>query len=246
MSETGETQDIVFFHTAPVLVDVFQNLLGELAPGVVGRHVLRPDLLADAVTAGAATRRILQESANAMIAAAGPEQAMVVCTCSTIGAAADLADARSPGPVFRIDRPMARRSIELGRKILVMATLETTIAPTVELIGAEARRAGRTVEIDQIVLDHARRHFLEGRQEEYLDAVAAALVAAERNAEVVVLAQASMAAAVARADCLKTPIISSPRLGLEGALAVLRPDLVTTASRTATPGPGSATRRTWH
>ncbi|MBA1144707.1 aspartate/glutamate racemase family protein [Mesorhizobium neociceri] len=207
---------IVFFHTAPALVQVFDELAAELAPDMAIRHALRPDLLKQAIDAGSATPEIIAAAVEAMLGEAGPDIDAVVCTCSTIGQAADLANMQRP--VFRIDRPMARKSVELGGRILVLATVGTTIVPTVELLKSEASAARRAPPIDSLVLERARSLFLDGRQEDYLDAVAEGISAAALDADVVVLAQASMAAALPRAKHIDVPVLSSPRIGFEGML----------------------------
>ncbi|PBB52926.1 MULTISPECIES: aspartate/glutamate racemase family protein [Mesorhizobium] len=213
---SGSRHTVVFFHTAPALVQVFDELAAELAPAMVIRHVLRPDLLKQAIDIGSATAEIIEAAAEAMLRQTGPHVDAVICTCSTIGQAADLANLQRP--VFRIDRPMARRCVELGGRVLVLATVGTTIAPTVELITSEASAAGRTLSVESSVLERARRLFLEGRQDDYLDAIAQGISAATQDADVVVLAQASMAAALPLAKHSAVPVLSSPRIGFEGIL----------------------------
>ncbi len=212
---------VAFFHTAPVLKEIFDELIGELAPGTAVRHTVRDDLLARSVACGAATPDILTEASHALLRETRANADMVIVTCSTIGAAADEANKKSSVPVFRIDRPMARQSVELGHKILVMATLRTTIEPTVDLIKSEALAAGRHPVIKNIVLDEARQLFLEGQREKYLACIAKGLRAAVEGADVIVLAQATMAAAMPHAGTLTKPVLTSPRLGLEGALKLI-------------------------
>ena len=201
------------FHTAPALVPVFDALGAEIAPGMVLRHTLRDDLLKQAIDLGAATPELLNEAAAALAETARGDADAVVCTCSTIGAAADMASAIAGRPVFRIDRAMARESVRLGDRILVLATLGTTIEPTVSLIRSEAEAMARNPRIDSMVLDAARALFLSGKQDQYLQAVADGINAAALDADVVVLAQASMAAALPLVKDIQVPVLTSPRLG---------------------------------
>jgi hypothetical protein len=206
------------FHTAPALVAVFEELSKELASGTVLHHTVREDLLKKAIELGSATPEVIKAAAEAMRAELLPGVDAVICTCSTIGEAADIANSMADRPIMRIDRPMARESVRTANRILVLATVGTTIAPTVALLEAEAKAMGRKPEIESIVLDKARALFLTGATEDYLDAVAEGIAAAALDADVVVLAQASMAAALPRVGKTDVPILTSPRLGFVGAL----------------------------
>ncbi|NEB74032.1 arylsulfatase, partial [Streptomyces sp. SID14478] len=123
-------------------------------------------------------------------------------------------------PVLRVDRPMAARAVAAGSRIAVVATVRTTFAPTVALVEEEAARTGRSVEVRTVFVDGAWEAFLAEDRDGYLDLVAAA-VDEVRDADAIVLAQASMADA---ADRSRTglPVLSSPRPGLDAAATECR------------------------
>lgn len=209
---------IGFLHTAPAHVPVFEALLREIDASVRSRHAVDEGLLADARAAGSVTPRIAERVAGALAALTAQGAAVLVCTCSTIGAAAETA-ALPPGVVaMRIDRPMAERAVAIGRRIAVVAALPSTLGPTADLLHAAARRAGRSIEIVDVLCADAWSHFERGDTNCYLAAVSAAVERAVARADVVVLAQASMAAAADRTAHLSVPVLSSPRLGVEAAL----------------------------
>ena len=95
----------------------------------------------------------------------------------------------------------------------MVATVRSTLEPTVALIREEA--AGRAVELRTLLVEGAWERFEAGDRDGYLDAVAAA-VDAVREADVIVLAQASMADAADRTTTA-VPVLSSPRPGLRAA-----------------------------
>jgi hypothetical protein len=123
---------------------------------------------------------------------------------------------------MRIDRPMAERAVLLGRRILIAATLESTLEPTRWLVEDAARTAGREIRTSALLCEGAWAHFERGDLEKYHRAIAEALRQGARDADVVILAQASMAPAAALCVELPTPVLSSPRLGLTQALARYR------------------------
>jgi hypothetical protein len=198
-------------HTSPLHVATFDALVAEEAPGVEVVHVVREDLLAGAREHG-------PEAVAGQVAEAARDLAadVVLCTCSTIGAVAERVDA--PVPVLRLDRPMAAAAVEAGGTVVVLAALESTLAPTLALLAEEADRAGTSPRIEASVVPGAWQRFEAGDVEGYLDLVRAAL-GQVRSARVVVLAQASMAAAADGAT-VDVPVLSSPRTGLRAALAL--------------------------
>ena len=222
MSDPDSTSaPLTLVHTAQSNVEVFSSLLAELAPEVPARHLLHEALLNESLAAGEFTSELRRRTAATMREAA-EGSAMVLCTCSTIGPGADDAAGESAVPILRVDRPMAEKAVSMAQNIAVAATFLTTLGPTLELLEAAADAAGREVELEPFVFNAARAAWAEGDLEGYLDIVARGLRLAAEEAELIVLAQASMAAALERCGDLGVPVLSSPRLGLEAALAAWR------------------------
>jgi hypothetical protein len=213
---------LALVHTAPALVETFNALLADLAPDIPVRHVLHDELLSEALEAGELTADIRRRTAEAVLAEAGPGTRVVLCTCSTVGPGADDAASATAVPVLRVDRPMAEEAVRIGRRIAVTATLSTTIPPTMDLLAEAARDAGREVELVPIVFEAARAKFIEGDAEGYLRVIVGGLQDAANEVDVIVLAQASMAPALAECGDIDIPIMTSPRSGLEAAIATYR------------------------
>lgn len=206
---------LVFLHTAGVHVQAFDELLRDINPAQRARHVVREDLLALARAHGANSaklHRAMQEAVEDIGAGA-----VVLCTCSTVGGVAESAGATAGVPVQRVDRAMAERAVRTGPNILVAAALESTLAPTESLLVECAGRIDVECRLTRLVVEDAWPLFEQGDFEGYLNCIAAALRSAPPS-DVIVLAQASMAGAAERCSGLETPILSSPRLGLEAAL----------------------------
>jgi Asp/Glu/hydantoin racemase len=115
--------------------------------------------------------------------------------------------------VLRVDEPMVRKAVGIGKRIGVIATLPSTLDPTVALI----RASGKSVEIMPLVVDGAFDAVISGDGAKHDALVGAALRDMARKVDVIVLAQASMARVV---EALKpeekpVPILSSPRLAIE-------------------------------
>jgi aspartate/glutamate racemase len=210
---------LAFLHTAAPHVETFERLVREQDAAVPTRHAVDAALLEAARAAGAVTPALAGRVDAAVRALADGGARLVVCTCSTIGGAAEAA--RAGVPVLRIDRPMAERAVALATRVGVVAALASTLAPTAALLQAAARAAGRPLVLTEVVCGEAWPLFERGALEEYYDAVAAAAERAARGCEVVVLAQGSMGPAAARARCA-VPVLSSPRSGVTAALLAYR------------------------
>ncbi|MFE2598799.1 aspartate/glutamate racemase family protein [Streptomyces sp. NPDC059396] len=203
---------LTLLHTSPVHVPVFDALRDTEHPGLALRHVVDESLLTRARAEG--PESVAQDIAAALAPAVAEGTTAVLCTCSTIGEVAEKTSAVLGVPVLRVDRPMAAAAAAAGR-VVVVAALESTLEPTAALIRQEA--AGRPVDLRMVLVEGAWERFEAGDRDAYLDMVAAA-VDGVTGADVVVLAQASMADAADRTTCA-IPVFSSPRPGLNAAAA---------------------------
>jgi Asp/Glu/hydantoin racemase len=144
-----------------------------------------------------------------------------VVTCSSIGGATEEIAGKRGWPVVRIDEAMVDRALELGSRIGVVATLRSTLRPTVDLV---RRRAGdRRVGVREALAEGAFTALKAGDRDRHDELVRAALRDLIGTVDVIVLAQASMARV---ADSLgpaasRTPILASPELGVARAVARL-------------------------
>ncbi|MCX5007722.1 aspartate/glutamate racemase family protein [Streptomyces sp. NBC_00638] len=202
---------LALLHTSPTHVPVFDALRDEAHQGLELRHLVDEELLARARREGP---EAVAGDVRALLGRAVADGARVVlCTCSTIGAVAERSDAGVP--VLRVDRPMAAAAVAAGPRVVVLATVASTLEPTVALIEEEARSAGRPVDVRTALVEGAWALFDAGDVDGCARAVADAADAVT-DADVIVLAQASMTPAQ-RLTVTSVPVLSSPRPGLAAA-----------------------------
>lgn len=211
-----------FLHTSPVHIQTFRSLLDELAPDIPTRHVVDESLLGEACAVEKITPALRQRVEETVLAMADLGAMVVLCTCSTIGAVVEELNGQMPAVMLRIDRPMAEEAVARGSRIIVAATLSTTLIPTRELIYSAARAARKEVEIIDLLCEDAWKHFERGDQVAYLQEVASQLQRAATLGDVIVLAQASMARASEFYADLPVPVLTSPRSGLKAAIGAYR------------------------
>ncbi|MGW3865891.1 aspartate/glutamate racemase family protein [Streptomyces sp. NPDC005047] len=201
---------LALLHTSPVHVPVFDALRDAAHPGLELRHHVDAGLLERARREG--PEAVTDAVRGALRRAVGEGARAVLCTCSTIGAVAEAAADEAGVPVLRVDRPMAAAAVAAGPRVVVLATLESTLAPTAALVEEEARRAGRAVRLRTRLVEGAWARFEAGDTEGCLRLVAEAADAVT-GADAIVLAQASMAPARESART-RVPVLASPAPGL--------------------------------
>jgi Asp/Glu/hydantoin racemase len=154
--------------------------------------------------------------------AAGATAVMV--TCSSIGPAAALARKVFDIPVIRVDEAMAEKAVQTGRRIGVLATLRTTLEPTLALLAEKASSAGRSVELVEGLCAKAFDAVLSGDTETHDRIVSEALLEMSSKVDVIVLAQASMARVLQKMapGSISIPVLASPELAVLHAKDVLR------------------------
>ncbi|MEM7031844.1 MAG: hypothetical protein AAF629_19980 [Chloroflexota bacterium] len=216
------TKTLTFFHTSPVHIETFDQLLADLAPDIPAHHVVNEAILARAVAAGGLNTDLAQTAKSLIQEAITPQTGVLLCTCSTIGVPAENANSEVDLPLLRVDKPMAEEALDIGSRIIVAATVKTTLEPTQQLILDVAKAKSKEISLIPLLCADAWTRFERGDKQGYLQIVADSLSEIASQGDVIVLAQASMADAVNLAPALPIPVLSSPRLGLEAAIKAYR------------------------
>ncbi|TDC54150.1 hypothetical protein E1212_03155 [Jiangella ureilytica] len=208
-------------HTVPALPATFHDLVAAHAgAGVEQIHVVDPWLLRTAIAAGGVTPEIVDRLAAHVAHLRDRGAGGVLVTCSTLGEATELVAERlgAVSPVVRVDQGMADRAAELagdGGTVAVLATVASTVGPTERLVHRSAAAAGIAVTVEVELLDEAGQAREAGDTARHDALVADAVARWSGRVDVVVLAQASMAGAVARSvpeTAGSTPVLTSLEL----------------------------------
>lgn len=213
---------IVFLHTSSVHVERFDALRDRIAPGQGIRHVVREDLMDQAIAQGGLTPEIRAMAREVIIGALTPDVKALVCTCSMVGQVAEAYDAEAAVPVLRVDRPMTDQAVLQARNIAVCATYPLSLAATLALVRSSAEYLQKS---DIIVTEHlfpaAWPLFESGEMEAYYQAVALGIRGASLTANLILLAQASMEGAIPLCGDVGIPIWSSPEIGFRTVLSLI-------------------------
>lgn len=203
---------LAIVHTTPSTIGNLSKLCAELLPGVEVFHFLDDSLLKQINREGCISCDVRRRFFSLLSQAAAARPCVLMLACSSVGDILEQARPLYEFPLVRIDEPMAELAASRPGKITVCATLDSTLAPTVNLL---RKKVGNEREIECVVVRNAGILLGEGKMQAYLDSVAQALMAAAQESQTVVLAQASMAQAVAQLpQNFAQKFLTSPESGI--------------------------------
>lgn len=204
-------------HTSSTLVPAFTVLCRQHIPEARLFHMVDESLIQDTVRAGTLRKQTIRRLVDQVASAEAAGADAVLVTCSSIGPGVKVAQQLFDIPVVRIDDAMAETAVRQAQTIGVLATLQTTLSPTTELLREKAAEAGRSVEIVECLCAEAFPAVLAGDTEKHDQILRKALLEDLSGVDVIVLAQASMARVVATLapGALHVPVFSSPELAVQ-------------------------------
>ncbi|MEN9401351.1 MAG: hypothetical protein RL091_54 [Verrucomicrobiota bacterium] len=208
---------LALIHTSATLVPVFGQLCAAKLPGVDTFNIVDDSLVRAIGLKGGITPDIAARVAAYLASAESGEADYILVTCSSIGPAVDAAAAGVKVPVLRVDQPMADEAVRSGRRIGVIATLPTTLNPTIELVRRRAALAGKEIVVTSRLCAGAFEALMAGDADKHDAIVSAALRELSAQVDVILLAQASMARVVETLapSERKALILSSPALAID-------------------------------
>jgi len=203
---------VAFLHTSPPAIAPLMQFYSREAPEFEIVNLLDDGLLQHFREGeSSAAESALLELVARVYTKYQVQAAMLTCSAVSAAMLRSLQQA-SPVPLLKVDVPMAAAAATLGRRIGVAYTFAPTLEPTTALFGSD-------VEVLPRLVTGAYEALLAGRMDEHDNLVLAGLETFLPHAEVIVLAQVSMARVLPRlrAD-FPVPVLSS----LETSLTALR------------------------
>lgn len=226
---------VIFIHTVPHLIDMFNKLGAERLPGVTFLHVLDEVMLKRVRQNGGADQKEKEWLQFQVSSAEEIHASAVLVTCTILSACVDEIRPRTNIPILKIDEVMIEQAVALGKNIGMIVTNSDTMEPTSQIILDYAASIGRSVEVKAVLVEHAFDAVRNGDVDTHDRLVKNAILDMSPFVDVIILAQASMARVlnqISEAERL-VPILSSPYLALEQLRSTLdkRPLQTTAPSR---------------
>lgn len=201
----------VFIQRERLLFDIFAELL----PDVELTNIVDDGMLRDVIKLGMIPPEIIKRMCHYVLAADEMGVDAIFNTCSSLGPAIDTARHLVSIPIVKIDDGMAELAANTGNRIGILATVPTTLPPTSALIQEKALKTGRRVETQEALSKGAFDLLMSNQIEQHDDMVTQTARELSGWADLLVLAQCSMARLAPRLEAeVGLTVLSSPRLGV--------------------------------
>lgn len=147
---------------------------------------------------------------------------LILNTCSTVGDIADTIAELISVPMIRIDEPMAKKAAALGDNIALISTLQTTVAPSRNIIEREGKKLGRQIAVTSFVDQAAWEALQEGNPKKHNEILIENIRKLDGEGyDAIVMAQVSMRALLPELSEIKTPVLCSFYSGLDNVIDIL-------------------------
>ncbi|MDI6694508.1 MAG: aspartate/glutamate racemase family protein [Anaerolineales bacterium] len=219
------SKKVALLHTSMVFIQrerLIYDIFAELLPDVELINIIDDSLLRDVAHEGKISVEITRRMCYYILAAEAMGADAVFNMCSSLGPTIDTARKLTSMPVVKIDDGMAELAATAGRRIGILATVPTTLPPTTALILEKAAAAGREVETREWLSQGAFNLLMNNQVEKHNDMVIKTAKQAAEWADILVLAQCSMARLAPRLEAeVGCQVLSSPRPGVEHLRSIL-------------------------
>ena len=216
---------LAVLHTSMVFITVetlIQKIFKELLPDVRLINIVDDSLLPDVMATGVISADVIRRMCSYAVAAETAGADAIFSACSSLGPSINVARELVSIPVIKIDDAMAEKAARESERVGVLATVPTTLGPTVDLINEKAAGMGKSVEVRRGLVEGAFEELMAGNREQHDTMVSEAAQALAKTVDLLVLAQASMTRlANSLSSDTGLPVMSSPRLGIEHVRRVL-------------------------
>lgn len=213
---------IYIIHTSLVSHNDLQELFHEIIPEAEVFNIVDDSLLHDVMKNGSVDEKITGRVCDYFLAAERNGADLIFNQCSSVGKAADIAKKLVSVPVVKVDEAMAEKAVSEGKKIGMIATVKSTMRPSCDLVLAKAEEMGKEVEVVEYLVDGALDILMkEKNREKHNELVLEMVRKAEKECDVILLAQGSMVVLLPLLKDISKPVYSSPRMGVEKARKVL-------------------------
>lgn len=206
---------VAVIHTSFVSVEDLKSMFKEIMPQVQMVNIVDDSLLPEVIESGGLTPSVIRRICSYALQAEEMGVDLILNQCSSVGEAVDVARTMLKTPYIKIDEPMALQAVDIGGRITVVATLPTTLNPSVALIEKAANDTGKRIQINRCLVEGAFELLIGGKRDQHNQMVLEAIREKQASSDVIVLAQGSMICLLPQLSDITVPVLTSPRLGVE-------------------------------
>lgn len=204
---------IVAVYTGQGLSGPLQAIFKEALPECRFINLIDDSIISDVVKAGEVTKAVSRRLLQYFHISEEIGADIILNTCSSVGEVVALSQPMIEKTIVRIDEAMAVEAVSKYEKIGVIATLPTTLNPTIRLLKSQAEKLGKTVSVTEGLAEGAYHALINGSPEEHDNLIVKAAEKLSSKVDCIVLAQGSMMRMERQlAEVTGKVVLSSPRL----------------------------------
>ncbi|MBS4220892.1 Asp/Glu/hydantoin racemase [Bacillus sp. FJAT-49711] len=216
------SKTLAIIHTTPVTVGPLKQLANEVLSEISIMNFMDDSILPQLAQNGGNLNDVKERWIQYAQIAEQMGADIILNACSSVGELVDIAGKVVKVPIVRIDKAMAEEAIKRGTKIGVIATLSTTMNPTLNLLKATAKKREKKVDFLPDLVEEAYKLLISGDQKGHDDLLVEHMSNLSERSDIVVLAQASMARAVPLlAKKQQRKFLTSPKFGIMSVKQIL-------------------------
>ncbi|MBT2757804.1 Asp/Glu/hydantoin racemase [Mesobacillus foraminis] len=206
---------VVAVYTGQGLAEPLKSIFDEQLPEVKLVNIIDDSIISEVVSEGEISASVKKRLFQYYQSAVDMGADIILNTCSSVGEVADLARPFIDIPIVKIDEAMAIEAVENYETIGVIATLPSTLDPTMRLIERQAELLQKNVRIIDALAKGAYDALVGGNPKIHDQIILKTAISVSSEVDVLVLAQGSMA----RMENLLreqtgVPVLSSPSRGV--------------------------------
>lgn len=217
---------ITMIHTVFPIVDnlktIFEKKLGN-QPAMI-YNIVDDSILPRILNNGSLSPEIISTVYQHISSAERMGSDIILVTCSSISEVVDIVNPLVSVPVIKIDDAMTDEAVKIADNIGVVATIKTTLNPTINQIKKKMLKAGKEINIVPLLCSDAYQALInQGDPKKHDLLLYKAIEKIIEDVDAIVLAQASMARLLPRLEKLTNkPILTSTESGIERVINVLQ------------------------
>lgn len=206
-----EKKTLGIIHASHITIKAMQPYIEKYLPDIEIMHLCDDTIQRDNIAAGAGIIpkvnyfKFAQYAHN--LEEAGVE--LILLACSTFNYAAELGRTLVNTPIMQIDRTMMEEAVNIGRRIGLLATLETTVPSSERLLDIVAGEAGKTIERETILIPEAFEAYARGDIEAHNRMLTDAIADLATRVDCIVMAQLSMSVLSPYLKDVAVPVFNS-------------------------------------
>jgi len=190
----SENKTLGIIHANIITTKVMEPYVKKYIPEVTICHLVDDTIQRDNIAAGVGVIpkvnyfKFAQYARN--LEEAGVD--LILLACSTFNFAAELGRPMINTPIAQIDRPMMEEAVKAGKRVGMIATLETTVPSSERLLRIAAAEAGKEIEVKTMLCPQAFVELQKGDTEAHNRILLDAVNKLADEVDSIVLAQLSM------------------------------------------------------